>query len=131
MHKGLAVLCLAFVMPLHATPCTGIDRTLTDAQKHAWAPVIARQLKIANVDVLQSFREKSWRVIYIDTHQSDNGFLFYRDDPLQSRYITVWAGSAQSDETASIAQWVLANVPGIPSSLAQCFAWHVTQDRDM
>jgi hypothetical protein len=115
----------------HPSPCTGIDRTLTDAQKRAWAPVIAKQLHVANVDVLQVFRDGDWRVIYVDTHVSDNGFLFYRDDPLHGTYVNAWAGAAMKDEEASIHQWVQKNVPGIPAQLAICFAWHVTQDRDM
>jgi hypothetical protein len=114
-----------------ASPCTGIDRTLTDAQKHAWAPVIATQLHVANVDVLQVFRDGDWRVIYVDTHVSDNGFLFYRNDPLHGTYVNTWAGAAMKDEEASIGQWVQQNVPGIPTRLTKCFAWHVTQDRDM
>lgn len=114
----------------HASPCTGIDRTLTDAQKRAWAPVIARQLHVANVDVLQVFRDGDWRVIDVDTHVSDNGYLFYRSDPPHGTYVTTWAGMATEDEEASIGQWVRQNVPGIPEPLAQCFAWHVTKDRD-
>lgn len=129
MRKWLAMVGVAVALPLGASPCTGIDRTLTVAQKQLWAPVIAKQLKIANAVVLQSFRAGTWRVIYVDTQVSDPGFLFYRDDPLHSTYITVWAGSAMADEQASIDHWVQANVPGIPPKLAQCFAWHVTQDR--
>jgi hypothetical protein len=113
-----------------ASPCTGIDRTLTNAQKQAWAPVIAKQLHVERVDVLQVFRDGDWRVIYVDTHVSDNGFLFYRNDPQRGKYLTTWAGMAMQDEEASINQWALQNVPGIPAQLATCFAWHVTQDRD-
>lgn len=132
MRKLLALLCWVVVLPLSAgTPCSTIDRTLTVAQKQAWAPSMAKQLQVTDVDVLQVFRQDNWRVIYVDTHRSDNGFLFYRDDPRHSRYVTVWAGSAEAGEQASIEQWVRAHVPGIPSTLAQCFAWHVTQHRDM
>jgi hypothetical protein len=129
MRRWLSMLFLTVALPVSATPCTGIDRTLTAAQKHTWAQAIATQMNLPSVDVLQVFRDGSWRVIYIDTHRSDNGFLFYRDDPSRSHYVTVWAGMAQANEESSIEQWVHANVPGIPSALAQCFAWHVTQDR--
>jgi hypothetical protein len=130
MRNVLAALAFTAVMPLYATPCTGIDQALTTAQKQTWSPVIAKQLKVGNVDVLQVFHLDPWRIIYVDTHRSDNGFLFYRDDPLRSRYITIWAGYAQPDEEASIAQWTSTNVRGIPAALAQCFAWYVTQHRD-
>jgi hypothetical protein len=72
MRKWLLVHAWLITGVVSASPCTGIDRTLTDAQKHAWAPVIAKQLHVANVDVLQVFREGDWRVIYVDTHVSDN-----------------------------------------------------------
>jgi len=131
IRKGLAILGLAISLPLGATPCATIDQSLTANQKQAWSPAIAKQLQVATVDVLQVFRQGNWRIVYVDTHRSDNGFLFYRADPRRSRYITIWAGVAQSNEETSIAQWAVANVPGIPMALAQCFAWHVTQHRDM
>jgi hypothetical protein len=129
MCRWLLVLGCIVALPLTASPCTGIDRTLTAAQKQSWMLPIAQQLKLSRVDVLQSFRVGSWRVIYVDTHVSDPGFLFYRNDPRRSTYIDIWAGSAMPDEQASISRWVQANVPGIPPALVRCFAWHVTQDR--
>jgi hypothetical protein len=131
MRHWLAILIFVISLPLGATPCASIDRSLTPAQKQAWAPVIAKQLKLGKVDVLQVFHQHNWRVIYVGTSRSDNAFLFYRDDPSRSRYITVWAGYAQADEEASIEQWTLKNVPGITPALAQCFAWYVAQHRDM
>ncbi|GLQ96754.1 hypothetical protein GCM10007863_11740 [Dyella mobilis] len=126
----MAVLGMVLALPAAATPCTSIDRILTPQQKQAWAPVIARQLRVARVDVLQVFRLDHWRIVYVDTHRSDNGFLFYREDPLDSRYIATWAGAAQPGEEASITQWTQTNAPGIPEALAQCFGWYVTQHRD-
>jgi hypothetical protein len=130
MRGWLVIIAWLVTGIVHATPCTGIDRTLTDVQKHAWAPVIAKQLHVANVDVLQVFRDGEWRLIYVDTHVSDNGYLFYRNDPLHGTYVNTWAGAATEDEEASIGQWVQQNVSGIPAPLAKCFAWHVTKDRD-
>jgi hypothetical protein len=131
VRKSLAILMLAVAMPLHAAPCAGIDRVLTDAQKHTWSLTIAKQLQVGNAEVLQTFQLDNWRIIYVATNRSDNAFLFYRDDPQRSHYITVWAGYAQADEEASIAQWTRSQVRGIPDTLAQCFAWYVTQHRDM
>ena len=83
-----------------------------------------------SVDVLQSFRLGSWDIIYVDTHQTDEAFLFYPQDPSLGRYVTLWAGAAMHDEEREIRSWVLKNAPGIPGKLAACFAWHVTKHRD-
>jgi hypothetical protein len=86
---------------------------------------------VPSVTVLQSFRLDDWRIIYIDTHQSDETFLFYAHDPLKSHFITEWSGAAMIDEEEEMKSWTLKNAPGIPLRLASCFAWHVTKDRDM
>ena len=80
--------------------------------------------------MLQSFRVDGWSIIYVDTHQSDEAFLFYARDPLTSHYITLWSGAAASNEEETIKDWTLKNAPNIPLKLASCFAWHVTKDRD-
>ena len=125
-------LCLAVaVCPLWAaSPCDGVDRSLAKNRKMALASAIAKQLNSERVDVLQSFREGKWSIIYVDSHDRDNGFLFYSDDPLKSRYITVWGGVALQSEEKEIRQWTLKNARGIPSRLAGCFAWHVTNNRN-
>ncbi len=115
---------------LAASPCDGVDRSLTNDRKGAQVPAIAKQLKYKRVDVLQSFRDGNWQIIYVDTHESDNGFLFYSRDPLKNNYVTVWGGVAMKDEEAAIRRWTFKNAPGIPPRLAKCFAWHVTNDRD-
>lgn len=113
------------------TPCDGVDRSLSTAQKAQWAPAIAGQLGVAKVDVLQSFAIGEWRIVYVNTYQTDEAFLFYPKDPATSRYVTLWAGAAMQDEEAEIRAWALKDAPGIPARLAQCFAWHVTKHRDM
>lgn len=113
-----------------ATPCDGVDRTLTNESKATLASAIAGQLRYKRVDVLQSFRDGNWQILYVDTHESDNGFLFYSHDPRRSRYITIWGGVALDDEESAIRRWALKNAPGIPPRLAKCFAWHVTNGRD-
>ena len=94
-------------------------------------PVIAKQLQVSKVDVLQSFRMDSLSIFYVDTHEADEAFLFYAGDPLTNHFITLWSGGASSSEEQVIKQWVIKNVAGIPTGLADCFAWHVTKDRDM
>ena len=112
-----------------ATPCAGVNRGLTNARKVALAPRIAKQLNVLRVDVLESFQFGGWSFIYVDTHESDDAFLFYSHDPLTSRYLTLWGGSARIDEEQGIKDWTIKNASGIPPRLASCFAWRVTNDR--
>jgi hypothetical protein len=114
-----------------ASPCDNVDRSLTDNSKAALAPVIARQLHAQKVDVLQSYRSDGWTILYVNSHDSDETFLFYPHDPLHTRYITMWSGGAAWNEEQSIRKWTLKNAPGIPPKLASCFAWYVTNDRRM
>lgn len=115
----------------YASPCNGVSRHLSAKTRAALAPVIAKQLDVPVVDVLQSFRLGHWRVIYVDTHQADEAFLFFSGDPIVSHYVTIWSGAATKSEEKGIKEWVLKNAPGIPRQLAICFAWHVTTERDM
>lgn len=112
-------------------PCVSVSRSLTAERKDMLSPALAKQLEMPNVDALQSFKFEGWSIIYVDTHQSDEVFLFYAHDPLTSHYVAMWSGSAQRDEEESIRSWVLNNALGIPSQLANCFAWHVTKARDL
>ncbi len=112
-----------------ASPCDNVDRGLTDKIKMEWAPAIARQLHAQKVDVLQSFQFGGWSIIYVDSHEADEAFLFYSHDPLRSHYVTMWSGAAMRDEQQSIKAWTLKNAPGIPQPLAGCFAWYVTNGR--
>lgn len=110
-------------------PCDGVDRSLTTERKSALSTAIAKQLNVSSVDVLQSFAEFGWNIIYVDTHNSDEQFLFFSGDPLSSDSVTGWGGVAMKDEEQEIKAWTLENAPGIPPHLASCFAWHVTQHR--
>ena len=113
-----------------ALPCDGVNRSLTNERKAELAPKIAKHLGYKSVDVLQSFQSGNWSIINVDTHESDESYLFYAHDPLTSRYITLWSGAAPIHEEEAIKKWTLKNAPGIPSGLASCFAWYVTKDRD-
>ena len=115
----------------YASPCDGIDRTLTDERKLELAPAIAKQIKVRSVDVLQAYRDDKWHIIYVNTHVTDNAFIFFKSDPLKSQYLVAWGGKARPDEEADIAKWIKTKAKGIPPRLAKCFAWHVTKDRDM
>jgi hypothetical protein len=130
---SLVTLCGGTLISLaaSASPCDAVDRALTDARKIELAPVIAKQIKVRSVDVLQSYRDESWHIIYVNTHVSDNAFIFFKSDPLKSQYLVAWGGQARPDEEADIAKWTRSKAKGIPPKLAKCFAWHVTKDRDM
>ena len=113
---------------LNTNPCNGVDRSLSEARKVQLALVIPKQLGLKSVEVLQSFSVKGWYVILVDTHVSDETFLFYSGNPATSSPITEWSGAATIMETDEIESWVLEHAPGIPSQMASCFAWHVTLD---
>src|SRR5271168_1716686 len=90
-----------------ASPCDGVDRSLTNKRKVALAPEIARQLDASSVDVLQSFRTGDWSIIYVDSHKADEAFLFSAHDPLTHHYITLWSGAAAYNEEKETEEWVL------------------------
>ncbi len=113
-----------------ATPCSGIDRSLTVSQKIAYGPAVASSLHVGTVEVLQSFRVDAWRVLYVETGNSDETFFFFAGDPAAKPFVTRWSGGASPSEEAAIQSWTVAHAAGIPSALAACFAWHVTKDRD-
>jgi len=111
-----------------ASPCSDVNRKLTLERGATLAPIIAKQLGVKKVHVMQSFRFNGWSIYYVDPYQLDVVYVFYAHDPSTSRYVTVWGGAARSDEEQSIKAWVLKNAPGIPDRLASCFAWHVTHE---
>ena len=113
------------------SPCDGVDRSLTNERKAALDRGVAKQLDNSSVDVQESFQIGSWSIIYVATHDSDDAYLFYSKDPLSSRPVATWGGVALRNEEREIKKWTIKNAPGIPLRLASCFAWHVTQDRDL
>jgi len=132
VSRILQVICLlgAAAPAWGGSPCDAVSRDLPSERKAVLAPEIAKQLNVTSVDVLQSFTLGSWQIIYVNTHESDEPFLFYSGDPLKTRYVTMWSGAAGMDEEQEIRAWTLKNAPGIPRRLASCFAWHVTKARD-
>ncbi|MHB8455883.1 MAG: hypothetical protein ACYDDO_14585 [Acidiferrobacterales bacterium] len=124
----IAVLTTIVSAACAASPCDGVNRNRTKQRKTALTAVIAKQLQVPAVDVLESFRVGGWSVIYVDTHQSDQAFLFYSHDPLTNHYVILWGGATRRSEEQEIRDWTLKKAPGIPRQLADCFAWHVTKD---
>lgn len=130
MRTLFAFLLLAACSQASATSCNAVSQALTNVQRIAWAPVLAKQLKVSSASVNQSFALADWRIIYVETPDTDSPFLFFHGDPLSTHFITLWAGAARSQEEGAIKAWVIKNAPGIPEPLAACFAWHVTKVRN-
>jgi hypothetical protein len=114
-----------------ASPCALVRHDLSESQRAEWAVAIARQLNVPSVTVLQAFELNNWKIVYVDTPSSDRPFIFFRGAPDKVHYVTLWSGGARADEEASIRAWAIKSAPGIPSDLAECFAWHVTKARDL
>jgi len=110
-----------------ASPCDGVDRSLTEQRKAALTRAIAARFE--EVEVLESFRFGGWTILAVQPQSTDEAFFFYSHDPMASRAIAMWAGAAAYFEGPSVERWTLKNAAGIPTRLASCFAWHVTKDR--
>jgi hypothetical protein len=130
MRTLLTLLLLAACSHVSATSCDPVSRTLTNAQRIAWAPVLAKQLSVSSVSVSQSFTLSGWHIVYVETPNADSPFLFFHGDPLSTHFVTLWAGAARMQEEGSIRAWVIKNASGIPAPLATCFAWYVTKARN-
>jgi hypothetical protein len=74
-------------------------------------------------------RASGWSLFYVDTHESDDVYVFYAHDPLTSRYISLWSGAARGNEEQTVKARTLMIMPSIPRRLASCFAWHVTKEK--
>ena len=132
MRLPVAAICMWMLMPCaaYSSPCQGVIEVLTDQRKGDLARALSKQLEVPSVKVLQSFGVGGWRIVYVDPPQSDSVFLFYSQDPIKARYLTLWGGAARRSETENIEKWTRKNAPGIPAPLAKCFAWYVTNGRD-
>jgi hypothetical protein len=132
---ALAVL-FVFSSLTFASPCDRVDRNLSEERKNFLAPIVTAQVArelpaVQSVEVLQSFRLGHWHIIKVETHVSDEGYLFYKDDPAKTKYLTVWGGSvpATDDEYRFIVKSLSeGKTRGIPKALARCFAWHMTKE---
>jgi len=122
----LAIVCSQTL----ASPCSAVSQKLTTAQKVAWAPVLAQQLKTSSASVQQVFSFANWHIIYVETFDSDSPFLFFKGEPVRTHFVTIWSGAARPAEEQSIRAWAIQHAPGIPPELASCFAWHVSKARN-
>ena len=109
--------------------CSGVDRTLPKERSKALAPILAKQLDAKHAEISKSFRFGGWSILYVSTGEADDAYVFYSGDPMQIKYVTLWGGVALENKEQEIRDWTLKNAPGIPRTLARCFAWHVTKER--
>lgn len=112
-----------------ASPCGSVKLGFSEQQRSQWASAISKQLNVGQVKVLQTFSSSDWRIVYVETPNSDPPFLFFHGSPEATRFVTLWSGAARTDEEAGIRSWVIKSAPGIPADLADCFAWYVTTGR--
>jgi hypothetical protein len=128
--SAVALILATTVPPVSAqNACSEVDRTLSREHANALGPVIAKQLDAKRAEISQSFRFNGWSILYVSTGDADDAFVFYSGDPMRSKYVTLWGGVALKNEEKEIRAWTLKNAPGIPRTLANCFAWHVTNER--
>ncbi len=121
---------MATIVSVHAeNACSRVDRTMPKERGKTLGPVIAQQLGAKHAEVTRSFRYGGWSILYVSTGESDDAYVFYSGDPMRNKYVTLWGGVALEDEENEIRHWTLKNAPGIPPTLANCFAWHVTKER--
>jgi hypothetical protein len=137
MKHAVILIVAAISAPALATPCSGIDRTLTEDRKVSLSPIITQQVSrgfndVESVGVLQSFHYQDWYVIYVDTHASDDAFLFYKGDPAHNDYLSLLSGTfLKQDEGKVLKSLQRGKAKEIPKPLARCIAWHVTNERDI
>ena len=110
-------------------PCDGIKKQISVERQKSLQTSVAKQLNASTVDLLAVFTSGEWSVLYVDTHQSDEVFLFYSADPANTAFLNMWSGAAIRNEAPAIEAWALKNAPGIPKALAGCFAWYATAGR--
>ena len=115
--------------PAQATPCSAYRRALDPPGTAALAQVVAAQMQVPAVKILDVFQFGSWHMVYVDTHAADEAVLFFPGDPVRHHYSKLWSGAARRTEALALREWARAGIPGLPPGLANCFGWYVTQGR--
>jgi hypothetical protein len=100
---------------------------LTPDEAARLAPIVAAQLKAPGALVRKSWRLDGWRIVLVESPQTDPPYLFYIGEPSPATYKGLWAGAARRDEGPEILGWAKKEFAGIPDRLASCFAWVVTK----
>ena len=112
----------------HSETCAGVVRKINESDKASIANMMAKTLKSKSAEIIEYMQVGTWRVIWVDTPDSEPGVFFFPEDPLKTKYVTVFGGAAVYGEEKEVIAWATKNANGIPSNLAACFAWRVSPD---
>ena len=112
-----------------ADACRGIDTTLTEARRQAYAPIvvgsIGTEVAASEVDLEDFLKDGDWIVVGAVVPVADGeGFFFYERAGSKLTFRDVWGGMADPSEAGEIAAW--AEALGAPRALARCFANRVS-----
>lgn len=125
MNAAAALLFAAVaVLPLRAAAdaCAGVDRGLNDEDRAGLGAVVARQLQLRGVKLLQALRSESWLVLHIAARDADNSYVFFAGDPHSERYRDAIGEFALPEGEAAIRRWLQENLNGMPPPLVACVA---------
>jgi hypothetical protein len=112
----------------HATPCDGVNRTISAEEKLSIENSMAKTSPTKKAEIFEYMQVGSWRVIWVNTFDSEPGVLFFSGDPINSEPVTGWGGASIYGEEQEDINWAQNNAKGIPIQLAKCFAWRVSPD---
>jgi len=130
MIHAIPAIILLTATSLSTGEWSDIDKTLPQLWRKNLPPIIAKQLKLDKVAIVEVFCFKGWSIIHVGTYVDDDRFLFYKGDPFETSPITEWGGAAGFNETDEIKAWVIGNAKGIPDRLATFFARRVTMGHE-
>ena len=105
------------------SPCDKVAFSPSSTQKADFSTAVATQLQSESVKILHSYRLGNWYLFYVHTRIGDEDFVFYRGDPPNHQYTALWSGTAANNEQSELRNWARMNAPGLPESLAKCFAF--------
>lgn len=108
---------------VNASPCDRLAKPLPPSQRAALSAAVAGELQAASAKILRAYRVGNWHMYYVDAPGADGTILFYRGDPLTRQYLALWNGEGATTRQSDLRSWARLNAPGIPESLAKCFAW--------
>jgi hypothetical protein len=84
------------------SPCDGIEQQTSVERQMSLQTSVAKQLDVSAVGLRARFELSGWSVLYVDTHQSDEVFLFYSADPLSTPFLSMWSGAAMRAEAPAL-----------------------------
>lgn len=123
---GLLLNALVLPLPqaLAASPCKGVDTTLTEQRKSDYAALIAdaldQDIMPSKVSVMDFMQSGTWAVVYAEVPVADPGYFFFDFSSGKAEFKDVWGGIAEKSEAAEIAKW--ARDLGTNKTIASCFA---------